>query len=57
VASKGSNSRITSSVTSPVTSGIRAAQARQFRERLTRVTSPVVPGKATQAKQANRYTP
>jgi len=57
VASKGSNNRITSSVTSPVTSGIRAAQARQFRERLTRVTSPVVPGKATQAKQANRYTP
>ena len=57
MASKRSTSKITSSVTSPVTSGIRAAQARQFRERLTRVMSPVVPGKPTQAKQANRYTP
>lgn len=57
MANKKLNSRITSNVTFSATSEIRAAQARQFRERLTRVASPVVPGRATQAKQANRYTP
>jgi|FreactcultureFD7_1027221.scaffolds.fasta_scaffold37393_3 hypothetical protein len=53
MASKKAKSLITSSVTSPVTS----LMARQFREKLTRVTSPVVAGKPTQAAQANRWTP
>jgi len=57
VASKKAKGGITSSISSSVTSDPRSLKARQFREKLTRVMSPVVPGRATQAKQSNRWTP
>jgi len=57
VPSKKAKGGITSSIASSITSDTRSLKARQFREKLTRVTSPVVPGKPTQAKQSNRWTP
>jgi hypothetical protein len=46
--------KIKSEVTTNITSSLKA---RQFREKLTRVVAPVIPGQPTQAKQSNRYTP
>lgn len=46
---------LTSSVTSDVKSSVQGKASRQFRERLTRVTSPIK-GKDTNAKQWNRWS-
>jgi len=53
---KKKSAGVGSSVTSPVTSPVMGNGGRQFRDKLTRVMSPIK-GKDTNAKQWGRWTP
>jgi hypothetical protein len=49
-------SEVMSSITSGVSSPIKARDSRQFREAVTRVGKKVIGGKPTAAKQSNRWS-